>query len=87
MWQRGDFEFVLDRACCQFEPDDPKFHEIIFSTFEKVNEVKAFQKLRSTRHYGPFVFYLCLTKNLDDLIEENLNTERYVFHRVLIYYC
>ncbi|XKL61953.1 hypothetical protein PGB90_001786 [Kerria lacca] len=74
--EKGEYEFILDRACCQFEPDDPEFHDITFQTYQKVNENKAFEVLRSTRHFGPLVFYLCLNKNLDNLILENLETER-----------
>lgn len=74
--QQGEYEYILDRACCQFEPDYKEFHEVTFNTYRKINEEKAFNKLRSTRYFGPMAFYLCLTKNIDALLEENLQTER-----------
>ncbi|KAJ8667489.1 hypothetical protein QAD02_009152 [Eretmocerus hayati] len=73
---RGDFEFVLDRACIQFEPDSPDFKRVSRAVYEKVNAEMLFDKLRSTRHYGSLVFYLAWNKNIDDLLLENVITER-----------
>lgn len=27
---RGDYEFILDRACTQFEPDDPDYIRVSY---------------------------------------------------------
>lgn len=70
---REEYEFVLDRACVQFEPDDPNYQRVTSSTYEHVSENRGFDKLRSTRHFGPLVFYLtwhnCVDNLLLDLIE------------------
>jgi len=70
------YEFVLDRACIQFEPDHPLFISVVESVYDKVNEEKDFNSLRSTRHYGPLVFFLVQKRNLDNLLIENLETDR-----------
>ena len=35
-----------------------------------------YNKLRSTRHFGPMVFHLAWNKKIDNLLLENLETER-----------
>lgn len=74
--EREEFLFVLDRACLEFDADDPDYHRVTQATYDAVNEKQAFGTLRFTRHFGPFVFYLVQTKNIDDLLLENLKTER-----------
>lgn len=86
LWEKGEFEFILDRACIQFEPDDRQYHDITLNTYCRLNEQMAFDKLRSTRHYGPLCFYLALTKNIDNLLLENLRDDRLVeVHKNLSY--
>lgn len=76
MLDRHDYEFFLDRACIQYEPDDPKF--IFFTTkcYEHINQTQKFDILRSTRHFGPLAFHLAYEGNIDllliDMIEKNL---------------
>ncbi|XP_057330569.1 28S ribosomal protein S22, mitochondrial [Microplitis mediator] len=70
--KREEYEFVLDRACLQYDPDDPEFHRVTSAVYEAVNEKSQFKKLRSTRHYGPMVFYLTWNKNIDNLLLENI---------------
>ncbi|XP_065221969.1 small ribosomal subunit protein mS22 [Planococcus citri] len=77
LWERREFLFILDRACVQFEPDDPEYHEVVFGTYERINDKQTYDLLRSTRHYGPFVFYLCLSKNLNNLLKENIETNKF----------
>lgn len=66
--EQHQYEFVLDRLCLQFEPYEQEFHEISSKVYQHVNECKKFDDLRSTRHFGPFVFYLAWHKMIDDLI-------------------
>lgn len=74
--KRGEYIFILDRACAQFEPDDPDFIRVQAATYDHVNEVKAFNKLRSTRHFGPLSFYLAWKKRIDDLLIDVINSDR-----------
>ncbi|KAF6198521.1 hypothetical protein GE061_008269 [Apolygus lucorum] len=74
--EKKEWEFVLDRACAQFEPDDPEYIRVTRKVYEFVNSTGDFNTLRSTRHYGPLVFHLALFNNLDALLNENLETDR-----------
>lgn len=65
---REKYEFVLDRACAQFEPDDPEYHRITSATYEAIEARRHYQMLHSTRHYGPMCFYLAWNKNMDNLL-------------------
>lgn len=71
---REEFIYILDRACAQFEPDDPKFQYVTSSTYEYINENLVFEKLRSTRHFGPLVFYLVWHDDIDNLLLELIET-------------
>lgn len=73
---REEYEFVLDLACIQFEPTSAEYHDVTETVYSHVNSMKHFDHLRSTRHYGPLVFYLAWNKNIDNLILENIQTER-----------
>jgi small subunit ribosomal protein S22 len=66
--EQHQYEFVLDRLCLQYEPFEKEFHEISAKVYQHVNECKKFDDLRSTRHFGPFVFFLAWHKMIDDLI-------------------
>lgn len=72
--EREEFIYILDRACVQFEPDDPKFQKVTSSTYECVNDKGLFERLRSTRHFGPLVFYLVWHDNIDNLLLELIET-------------
>lgn len=74
--ERGEYEFILDRACVQFEPDDPEYHRVVKTTYEHVDANQKYQSLRSTRHYGPLVFYLATEGTVDNLLLENLQSDR-----------
>lgn len=65
---RNKYEFILDRACVQFEPDNPDYHRITQQVYEHINVEKHFDILRSTRHFGPMVFHLVWTRNVDNLL-------------------
>lgn len=66
----------MDRACVQFEPDDPDYQAITREVYEHINREKHFDYLRSTRHFGPMVFHLAWTKNIDNLLCEMIETSR-----------
>ncbi|XP_065084097.1 small ribosomal subunit protein mS22 [Ochlerotatus camptorhynchus] len=63
-----EYEFVLDRACVQFEPYEKEYHDITATVYLHVNENKAFDLLRSTRHFGPMCFFLAWHRLVDNLL-------------------
>lgn len=67
---------MLDLACVQFEPTDPDYHMITESVYAHVASMKHFDHLRSTRHFGPFAFYLAWNNDIDKLLLENIQTGR-----------
>lgn len=73
---QGNFKFLLDRLCVQYEPFEKEYHELTSKIYSEVDEKKAFDSLRSTRHFGPLVFFLAWHKKIDnllcDLIERDL---------------
>ncbi|XP_011495266.1 PREDICTED: 28S ribosomal protein S22, mitochondrial [Ceratosolen solmsi marchali] len=71
---REDYEFILDRACVQFNPDNSEYHRVTQRTYDEVNKKQKYDKLRSTRHYGSMIFYLAWSKNLNNLLLENIET-------------
>jgi len=73
---RKEFEFILDRACVQFEPDDPDYQAVTREVYERINIERCFDILRSTRHFGPMVFHLVWTSNIDNLLWEMIETSR-----------
>ncbi|XP_074109960.1 mitochondrial ribosomal protein S22 [Cotesia typhae] len=81
--KREEYEFVLDRACLQYDPDDPEFHRITSAVYEAVNNASQFKVLRSTRHYGPLVFHLVWNKNINNLLLENV-TNGFIEDAVLL---
>ncbi|KYN00764.1 PREDICTED: 28S ribosomal protein S22, mitochondrial [Cyphomyrmex costatus] len=73
---RKEYEFILDRACVQFEPDNPDYQAVTREVYEHINAEKHFDILRSTRHFGPMVFHLVWTSNIDNLLYEMIETNR-----------
>ncbi|XP_071639587.1 small ribosomal subunit protein mS22 [Temnothorax longispinosus] len=73
---RKEYEFILDRACVQFEPDNPDYQAVTREVYEHINAEKHFDILRSTRHFGPMVFHLVWTSNIDNLLLEMIETGR-----------
>ncbi|XP_062552675.1 small ribosomal subunit protein mS22 [Armigeres subalbatus] len=63
-----EYEFVLDRACVQFEPYEKQYHDLTATVYLHVTENKAFDLLRSTRHFGPMSFFLAWHRLVDDLL-------------------
>ncbi|XP_069700437.1 small ribosomal subunit protein mS22 [Periplaneta americana] len=72
----GNYEFVLDRACIQFEPDDPKYEAVTKATYEAVDVAQHYSSLRSTRHFGPFAFHLAWNKCIDNLLLDLIQTDK-----------
>lgn len=72
--QREEFEFILDRACLQFEPDDPEYQRVTKIVYSYVNKLKKFDALRSTRHFGPLAFHLAWENDIHTLLLELINT-------------
>lgn len=72
----------MDRACCQFEPDDKNYHRVVFSTYKHVDESKNYHVLESTRHLGPLLFYLAFNKKPDNFVLYCLETERYLLFNI-----
>jgi small subunit ribosomal protein S22 len=60
----------------QFEPDDPDYQAVTREVYEYINREKHFDILRSTRHFGPMVFHLVWTSNIDNLLCEMIETSR-----------
>nr|CAD7431529.1 unnamed protein product [Timema monikensis] len=74
--EQGEYEFILDRACVQFEPDDPEYHRVTQATYDHIDNCHKYETLRSTRHFGPFAFYLAWHRQIDNLILESIHTDR-----------
>ena len=66
--KRGEYEFVLDRACAQFDPDDPNYIRVTRKTYDFVDDKRHYATLRSTRHFGPMALHLVLSQRMDDLL-------------------
>lgn len=60
----------------QFEPDDPDYQMVTHKVYEDINIKKHFDTLRSTRHFGPMVFYLVWMNNIDNLLCEMIESSR-----------
>jgi len=68
--ERGDYEFVLDRACAQFEPDDREYIHVTHTTYEHIEKTNSYHLLHSTRHFGPLAFYFVWYKKIDRLLND-----------------
>ncbi|CAG9783960.1 unnamed protein product [Diatraea saccharalis] len=68
------YEFVLDRACIQYEPDEPSYQKITSITYQHIDMNKNYDMLRSTRHFGPMAFYITWHQSIDNLMLELLQT-------------
>ncbi|CAG0919427.1 unnamed protein product [Notodromas monacha] len=74
--ERKDYLFVLNRACLQFDPDHPNYKWVVEQTYEHINAQRAHEDLRSTRHYGPMIFHLAWTKNIDNVVVDLIDMGR-----------
>ncbi|XP_078043158.1 mitochondrial ribosomal protein S22 [Augochlora pura] len=73
---REEYVFILDRACIQFEPDDPEYHRITKAVYEDVNSKRKFDIVRSTRHFGPLAFHLAWVKNIENLLVDVIQSQK-----------
>lgn len=62
------YEYVLDRNCVQFEPDHPVYIRTARAVYDHINDNGNYAILKSTRHYGPMVFYLVWERICDNLM-------------------
>uniref|UniRef100_A0A915PWH7 Uncharacterized protein n=1 Tax=Setaria digitata TaxID=48799 RepID=A0A915PWH7_9BILA len=65
---RDDHEHVLDWACHYYLPNDPVFIKLCQRIFDRTVDGNKFANLYSTRHFGPFVFYLTLNNKYGPLL-------------------
>ncbi|VIO95042.1 conserved hypothetical protein,hypothetical protein [Brugia malayi] len=63
---RNDHEYVLDWACHYYLPNDPVFIKLCHVIFDRTINENKFANLHSTRHFGPFVFYIVLNNKIED---------------------
>ncbi|OQV24710.1 28S ribosomal protein S22, mitochondrial [Hypsibius exemplaris] len=88
---RGFHHNILDRACIQFEPDDPNFIRICHTVYDSINDNRNFSLLESTRHMGGLIFrivsigkpenyliYLLQKDRMDSVVD--LLTLHYIIH-------
>lgn len=71
--KKKEYLFVLNRACIQFEPDDPRYVDVTSQVYTHIDDKGDYDLLRSTRHFGPMSLYLAYNKRADDLIIEMLS--------------
>lgn len=71
------YEFVLDRACFNFEPDDPLYISTVETTYEAIDRNGHYEFLKSTRHFGPMAFYLVRMRKMDGLLLHSIKQRRY----------
>lgn len=71
--KKREYLYILNRACVQFEPDDPRYVEITSKVYNYIDDKDDFDKLRSTRHFGPMSLYLAYNKRADNLVLEMLS--------------
>uniref|UniRef100_T1IKQ4 28S ribosomal protein S22, mitochondrial n=1 Tax=Strigamia maritima TaxID=126957 RepID=T1IKQ4_STRMM len=65
----------INRACVQFEPDDPNYIRVTTKSYNHVDSTQSFDVLRSTRHFGPMAFYLTFYNKIDNLILDMVQRE------------
>lgn len=73
--KRKDYVYLLNRACIQFEPDDPRYVDITSKVYKYIDDQVDFDRLRSTRHFGPMSLFLAYNKLADNLIIEMLSKD------------
>ncbi|XP_032513937.2 small ribosomal subunit protein mS22 isoform X1 [Danaus plexippus] len=71
---RQKYEYILDRACVQYEPDDPQYQKLTSITYQHVDMNNQYNLIRSTRHFGPLAFYLTWHDSIDNLMLEMVQT-------------
>ncbi|TPP63599.1 Small subunit ribosomal protein S22 [Fasciola gigantica] len=90
MLERHQFLYILDRACVQFEPDDPQYIQVCHAVYDAVNELawtplhtdssdtNPLRSLRHTRHFGPLALYMIAQmSNPGPLVYEALHSQHF----------
>lgn len=70
--EKQEYVYILNRACIQFEPDDPRYVDITTRVYTYIDSKGDFDKLRSTRHFGPMSLFFVYNKLADNLLLEML---------------
>ncbi|KAI0225680.1 28S ribosomal protein S22, mitochondrial [Lamellibrachia satsuma] len=73
--REGKYEYVLDRACIQFEPDDGNYIRVTQRTYEHIASLGEYDQLRSTRHFGCMAFYFAYYKKIDGLLVDMIQRD------------
>ena len=73
---REDYVLVLDRACVQFEPDDPDYIRVTSAAYDHVDAARLYERLQSTRHFGALAFYLAWHRRIDNLLLHFIQLEK-----------
>ncbi|KAI4465800.1 mitochondrial 28s ribosomal protein s22 [Holotrichia oblita] len=81
---KKEYEFILDRSCMQFEPDDIEYQKVTTVTYQHVNDSNGFEILRSTRHFGPLAFFLLWHKEIDNLLLDLIQSSQIQEANVLV---
>lgn len=69
---KGLYEYILNRACVQYEPYEKEFHRITSLAYHHINDTRNFDHLRSTRYFGTMSFYLAWHRLIDNLLIDTL---------------
>lgn len=82
------YEFILDRLVVQYEPYEDEYHRLSSKVYQHLNETKDFDKLRSTRHFGPMAFFYAWHKCIDDLLYDMIQRDylRNAAELIALYY-
>lgn len=72
---RKEHLFLLDEACLQFEPNDYEYQRVTSVTYQHIDNNCAYETIRSTRHFGPFTFFLTWFKMIDSLLLDLIKTQ------------
>ena len=74
MLKQKKYLHILDRNVAQFEPDHPVFIRVAEAVYDRVDANGDWDRLWSTRHYGPMVFHLIWQRKVDDLLAHFLQS-------------
>lgn len=73
---RLEYQFVLDKACIQFEPDDPQYVSVTSITYDHIDASGEYDLLVGTRHYGSMAFYLVFNGRQDKFLKHCISTHK-----------
>lgn len=68
--RRREYIYILNRACIQFEPDDKRYVNVTSQVYDYIDDVRDYDMLRSTRHFGPMALYLVYNKRYERLMDD-----------------